>query len=601
MSIHNNDEIPDISRLKLHSKANNSPLLATDSAQKKLIDSTPTMTRNHSSSSTSSSSNSSIDSQNNGHYHGLPNISADLQARVLAFQEKRQAAQALKGNEDKTDLKKAATSPADIFTLKSLNSANSHGAHDLPPPLPPKNSTTATSLASKRISPPMRLPPSLPPLQQQQQRPLPQSVSMSLPGLPLAKASPQAAARLPRSRPSLSQRRGMKLNVNDITNNDQEETTSASTAQQKPRKLNSAKMITSSSTLQIDKLDTKKKPVAELIGERGQLANPQELPKLQGLFANYSKYVDIKSGSLNFNGKASLHSNGVDFSGGSSFRISIDELEFVEELGRGNYGTVSKVLHKPTKIIMAMKEVRLELDDSKFRQILMELEILHNCDSEYIVDFYGAFFVEGAVYMCIEYMNLGSLDKVYKGGFPEPQLAFVAKCVIKGLKQLKDEQNIIHRDVKPTNILVNDKGKIKLCDFGVSGNLVASMARTNIGCQSYMAPERIKSANPDDVSYSVQSDIWSLGLSLLEVALGKYPLISENIFAQLKQIVEDEPPQLPETFSLEARDFVSLCLEKESTKRPTYLELLKHPWILKYDDDLKSENDLKNFLNNRVK
>ncbi|KAK6459616.1 kinase-like domain-containing protein [Scheffersomyces xylosifermentans] len=312
-------------------------------------------------------------------------------------------------------------------------------------------------------------------------------------------------------------------------------------------------------------------------------------PQLQGLFANYSKYVDIKSGQLNFAGKASLHSKGVDFSSGSSFRISLDELEYIEELGRGNYGSVSKVLHKPTGVLMAMKEVRLELDETKFTQILMELEILHKCDSPYIVDFYGAFFVEGAVYMCIEYMNGGSLDKIYgkdHGVKDEPSLAYITECVIRGLKDLKDEHNIIHRDVKPTNILVNTAGKVKLCDFGVSGNLVASLAKTNIGCQSYMAPERIKTLSPDDATYSVQSDIWSLGLTILELAAGHYPYPAEtydNIFSQLSAIVDGEPPKLdPTAYSKEAQIFVKSCLNKNPDLRPSYAALLNNPWLVKY-------------------
>lgn len=310
-------------------------------------------------------------------------------------------------------------------------------------------------------------------------------------------------------------------------------------------------------------------------------------PKLQGLFANYSNYVDIKSGSLNFAGKASLHSEGVNFSSGSSFHISLDELQYIEELGRGNYGTVSKVLHKPTGVLMAMKEVRLELEETKFAQILMELEVLHKCDSPYIVDFYGAFFVEGAVYMCMEYMDGGSLDKIYRNGIhDEACLAYIAECVIRGLKQLKDQHNIIHRDVKPTNILVNTLGKVKLCDFGVSGNLVASLAKTNIGCQSYMAPERIKTKNPDDATYSVQSDVWSLGLTLLEVAAGRYPYPPEtfdNIFSQLKAIVDGEPPRLDDKiFSKRAQMFVKSCLNKNAEFRPQYDMLLQSPWLLKY-------------------
>lgn len=313
-----------------------------------------------------------------------------------------------------------------------------------------------------------------------------------------------------------------------------------------------------------------------------------------GLFSIFSKYVDIKSGSLNFAGKLSLSSTGIDFSNGSSSRITLDELEFIEELGHGNYGNVSKVLHKPTNVIMAMKEVKLELDEAKFKQILMELEILHKCQSPYIVDFYGAFFIEGAVYMCMEYMDGGSLDKIYDpspeiGGIDEPQLAYITNAVMRGLKVLKDVHNIIHRDVKPTNILCSAKqGTIKLCDFGVSGNLVASMAKTNIGCQSYMAPERIKSLNPDIATYTVQSDIWSLGLSILEMALGRYPYPPEtfdNIFSQLSAIVDGPAPKLPsDRFSPEAQDFVSLCLQKIPERRPNYAALIEHPWLVRYRD-----------------
>jgi mitogen-activated protein kinase kinase len=188
-----------------------------------------------------------------------------------------------------------------------------------------------------------------------------------------------------------------------------------------------------------------------------------------------------------------------------------------------------------------MKEIRLELDDAKFSTILKELVILHECVSPYIIDFYGAFFQEGAVYMCIEYMDGGSIDKLYAGGIPENVLRKITYSTVMGLKSLKDEHNIIHRDVKPTNILVNTRGQIKICDFGVSGNLVASIAKTNIGCQSYMAPERISGGGmaptgSSDGTYSVQSDIWSLGLTIIECAMGRYPYppeVSSTIFSQL--------------------------------------------------------------------
>lgn len=407
-----------------------------------------------------------------------------------------------------------------------------------------------------------------------------------------------------KKKPSLSQRRGMKLDMGDLQKDLALQTGEAEEPQTNPP-MNTTGELSRRISERKNKPNFKlnlndgisngggANPTGTGTGELTSSASDGspvsgKKSQLRGLFANYSKYVDIKSGSLNFSGKASLHSKGVDFLSGSSFRISLDELEFIEELGRGNYGTVLKVLHKPTGVLMAMKEVRLELDETKFTQILMELDILHKCNSPFIVDFYGAFFVEGAVYMCMEYMDGGSLDKICvgEGVQLEAALAYILELVIRGLKELKDVHNIIHRDVKPTNILVNTLGKVKLCDFGVSGNLVASLAKTNIGCQSYMAPERIKTQNPDDASYSVQSDIWSLGLTILEIAAGHYPYPPEtygNIFLQLKAIVDGEPPKLdPKVFLKDAQYFIKLCLNKNPDLRPSYSVLLNNPWLVRY-------------------
>jgi mitogen-activated protein kinase kinase len=370
----------------------------------------------------------------------------------------------------------------------------------------------------------------------------------------------------------------------------------------------------------------------------------------------YSDYIDTKTGSLRFKGKANLNAHGVEFADGRSFNISLDDVDTLDELGKGNYGTVYKVRHSrpkmrrpgqglagnksssfshqsacdsdrkasdspasdtvspstPTKLsgttgaVMAMKEIRLELDDAKFAAIIMELDILHKCVSSYIIDFYGAFFQEGAVYICMEFMDGGSIDKLYGDGIPESVLRKITYATIMGLKNLKDEHNIIHRDVKPTNILMNTRGQIKICDFGVSGNLVASIAKTNIGCQSYMAPERISSgqvmaagADPGNGTYSVSSDIWSLGLTIIECAMGRYPYPPEtynNIFSQLsvgsnhpslklhanmlQAIVDGEPPDLPASgYSDMSRNFVSGCLHKIPKLRPTYSMLLQHIWL----------------------
>jgi mitogen-activated protein kinase kinase len=313
---------------------------------------------------------------------------------------------------------------------------------------------------------------------------------------------------------------------------------------------------------------------------------PQQNQELQGAsqFTKFANIVDTENGTLRFKGQAVIHGQGIEFNNGTNFNISLDEVDTLEELGKGNYGTVYKVRHarprmrrpglglagnkassqspitpspekeegdnadspksaSTTGVVMAMKELRLELDEAKFAAIIMELDVLHRCLSPYIIDFYGAFFQEGAVYICIEFMDGGSIDKIYGDGIPENILRKITYATTQGLKTLKDEHNIIHRDVKPTNILVNTRGQVKICDFGVSGNLVASIAKTNIGCQSYMAPERISGggisqagANPGGGTYSVQSDIWSLGLTIIECALGRYPYPPEtynNIFSQL--------------------------------------------------------------------
>ncbi|KAI0162301.1 kinase-like protein [Xylariaceae sp. FL1272] len=354
----------------------------------------------------------------------------------------------------------------------------------------------------------------------------------------------------------------------------------------------------------------------------------------------FEEYIDSEKGYLTFKGKAVITNQGVDFSDGSVFRISLDEVEKLDELGKGNYGTVYKVRHtKPrlprfgpglassktaslpklpdlpldpkngsnTGMVMAMKEIRLELDEAKLTTILKELVILHECASPYVIDFYGAFFQESAVYMCIEFMDGGSIDKLYLGGIPENVLRKITYCTVMGLKELKDKHNIIHRDVKPTNILCNSRGQVKICDFGVSGNLVASIAKTNIGCQSYMAPERISggafmTSGASDGTYSVQSDIWSLGLTIIECGMGKYPYppeVSSTIFSQLSAIVEGDPPDLPDIYSETARTFVHGCLNKVAKLRPNYQALLASEWLkqlsmpetITEEDEEAAEND----------
>ncbi|XP_026287024.1 dual specificity mitogen-activated protein kinase kinase dSOR1 isoform X2 [Frankliniella occidentalis] len=296
--------------------------------------------------------------------------------------------------------------------------------------------------------------------------------------------------------------------------------------------------------------------------------------------------------------------------------LTDDDLEKLGELGAGNGGVVMKVRHKKSGYIMARKLIHLEVKPAIKKQIIRELKVLHQCNFPHIVGFYGAFYSDGEISICMEYMDGGSLDLILKkaGRIPEPILGTITLAVLKGLSYLRDKHAIMHRDVKPSNILVNSAGEIKICDFGVSGQLIDSMANSFVGTRSYMAPERLQGTH-----YSVQSDIWSLGLSLVEMAIGMYPIpppdaltlanifgtsygISEEttgssssssngprpmaIFELLDYIVNEPPPKLPSgLFSDAFKDFVERCLKKNPEERADLKSLMNHEWIKKAEQE----------------
>ncbi|KAF7205146.1 transcript variant X1 [Nothobranchius furzeri] len=305
--------------------------------------------------------------------------------------------------------------------------------------------------------------------------------------------------------------------------------------------------------------------------------------------------------------------------------FTAEDLRDLGEIGRGAYGSVSKMVHKPTGQIMAVKRIRSTVDEKEQKQLLMDLDVvMRSSDCLYIVQFYGALFREGDCWICMELMST-SLDKFYKYVYctlddviPEEILGKITLATVKALNHLKENLKIIHRDIKPSNILMDRKGNIKLCDFGISGQLVDSIAKTrDAGCRPYMAPERID-PSASRQGYDVRSDVWSLGITLVreagsswninidiscvvvehvgnwvcfqyELATGRFPYPKWNsVFDQLTQVVKGEPPHLSNSeerqFSPKFINFVNLCLTKDESKRPKYRELLKHPFILMYEE-----------------
>ncbi|KAI9332296.1 kinase-like domain-containing protein [Zopfochytrium polystomum] len=271
--------------------------------------------------------------------------------------------------------------------------------------------------------------------------------------------------------------------------------------------------------------------------------------------------------------------------------ITVNDIEVLSEIGVGNGGTVNKVLYKPTQAIMARKIIHIEANKVVQKQILRELQILKNCHSPYIVSFFGAFLHDANISICMEYMDLGSLDGIYKKvPLSEEVIAEITVSVLKGLIYLFKEHKIIHRDVKPSNILVNAEGQFKVADFGVSGEMEFTKVKTFVGTSAYMSPERIKGQG-----YSVQCDVWSLGITLLELAMGRFPFPADGkpltLFEILQCIVEEPLPTLPAgRFSPEFDAFLARCLIKDDTQRPPPAQLISDPFCTRAEE---SDFDIK--------
>ncbi|EFJ07560.1 MAP kinase [Selaginella moellendorffii] len=273
-------------------------------------------------------------------------------------------------------------------------------------------------------------------------------------------------------------------------------------------------------------------------------------------------------------------------------QIALTDLEAVKVIGKGSSGVVQLVRHKWTGQVFALKAIQMNIQETMRKQIVQEIKINQSSQCPYVVVCYEAFYNNGVISIVFEYMDGGSLLDVIKevNALPEPYLAAICKQVLKGLVYLHLDRRIIHRDIKPSNLLVNHKGEVKITDFGVSAVLANSMGQrdTFVGTYTYMSPERISGG-----AYGFESDIWSLGLTLLECATGRFPYLPPgqengylNFYELLETIVEQPAPVAsPEMFSAEFCSLISACIQKEPKDRMTAAELLKHPFIQKYENE----------------
>ncbi|KAH7511503.1 hypothetical protein ACOSP7_015120 [Xanthoceras sorbifolium] len=275
----------------------------------------------------------------------------------------------------------------------------------------------------------------------------------------------------------------------------------------------------------------------------------------------------------------------------SDNQLNLEDIDTIKVVGKGNGGTVQLVQHKWTGQFFALKVIPMNIEESARRQIAQELKINQSSQCLYVVVCYQSFYNNGAVSIILEYMDGGSLADFLKNvrTIPEPYLAAICKQVLKGLLYLHHEKHIIHRDMKPSNLLINHRGEVKITDFGVSAIMASTSGQANtfVGTYTYMSPERISGSK-----YSYKSDIWSLGLVLLECATGQFPYSPPeqeegwtNFYELMEAVVDQPPPSAPsDQFSPEFCSFISACLQKEPKDRHSAQELLTLPFMNMYED-----------------
>ncbi|CAN8096659.1 unnamed protein product [Discula destructiva] len=274
-----------------------------------------------------------------------------------------------------------------------------------------------------------------------------------------------------------------------------------------------------------------------------------------------------------------------------------NRIEEMGSLGEGAGGAVTRCRLKGGKTVFALKVITTNPDPDIKKQILREINFNKGCASDHICRYYGGFLdpATATISIAMEFCEGGSLDSIYRevkrlgGRTGEKVLGKVAEGVLQGLTYL-EARRILHRDIKPSNILLCRNGEVKLCDFGVSGDFgTKGEANTFIGTSYYMAPERITGQ-----TYTITSDVWSTGVTLLEVAQHRFPFPADGSESQpraglidlLTYIVQQPIPKLKDEpdagifWSDNFKYFIESCLEKNPKRRGMPWKMLEHPWMI---------------------